>query len=327
MAPATSDPHTFASGTLSMAALLTLLTSSQGLLTSASKTNGGYAYNPATVPFFSELTKLSISAYLLRRQMRSDPAAARVTRSLRSSLLYFVPGLIYAAHNNVQFYFLKYVDPTTYQILGNLKIITTGLLLWLVLGRRMSPLQWIALSLLAVGATTSQISTDCESETVMRAPLIGYLFGLLSACLSALAAVYTEWVLKRNGDSLYWQNMQLYGFGVLFNGAGLVAGSAGSVLHPLKGYSVATWLVVANLAFSGLLVSWIMKFADSIVKVYATSLAMLLTLVVSIFFFSLHPTLQMGLGILVAAASVVLFYVPPEKLGNKEPGTDKNLPK
>ncbi len=33
----------------------------------------------------------------------------------------------------------------------------------------------------------------------------GYLFGLLSAFLSALAAVYTEWVMKRNNDSLYWQ--------------------------------------------------------------------------------------------------------------------------
>ena len=35
--------------------------------------------------------------------------------------------------------------------------------------------------------------------------LQGYLFGLLSAMLSALAAVYTEWVMKRNNDSLYWQ--------------------------------------------------------------------------------------------------------------------------
>ena len=43
------------------------------------------------------------------------------------------------------------------------------------------------------------------------------------------------------------------------------------------GYTTITWLVVCNLAFSGLLVSWVMKFADSIVKVYATSLAMLLT--------------------------------------------------
>lgn len=34
-----------------------------------------------------------------------------------------------------------------------------------------------------------------------------------------------------------------------------------------RGYNVVTLLVVANMAFSGLLVSWVMKFADSIMKV------------------------------------------------------------
>jgi hypothetical protein len=34
-----------------------------------------------------------------------------------------------------------------------------------------------------------------------------------------------------------------------------------------QGYDWVTVLVVANLAFSGLLVSWVMKFADSILKV------------------------------------------------------------
>lgn len=53
----------------------------------------------------------------------------------------------------------------------------------------------------------------------------GYLFGVLSAFLSALAAVYTEWVMKRNSDSLYWQNMQLYSFGVAFNALGLTLGN------------------------------------------------------------------------------------------------------
>ena len=52
----------------------------------------------------------------------------------------------------------------------------------------------------------------------------GYLFGVLSAFLSAIAAVYTEWVMKRNSDSLYWQNMQLYSFGVAFNALGLTLG-------------------------------------------------------------------------------------------------------
>jgi len=62
----------------------------------------------------------------------------------------------------------------------------------------------------------------------------GYLFGVLSAFLSALAAVYTEWVMKRNNDSLYWQNMQLYTFGVAFNAFGLILAdlrAGGLLLH------------------------------------------------------------------------------------------------
>ena len=56
-----------------------------------------------------------------------------------------------------QFWTLKYVDPATYQILGNLKIVTTGVLFRLLLRRRLSTLQWIALALLMIGATTSQV--------------------------------------------------------------------------------------------------------------------------------------------------------------------------
>jgi solute carrier family 35 (UDP-sugar transporter), member A1/2/3 len=43
--------------------------------------------------------------------------------------------------------------------------------------------------------------------------------------------------------------------------------SGGGLAHLTAGYSLVTWLVVANLGFTGLLVSWVMKFADSIMKV------------------------------------------------------------
>jgi len=39
------------------------------------------------------------------------------------------------------------------------------------------------------------------------------------------------------------------------------------VNHVFRGYDMVTLMVVANMAFSGLLVSWVMKFADSIMKV------------------------------------------------------------
>lgn len=163
--------------------------------------------------------------------------------------------------------------------------------------------------------------------SLCSAPVQGYMLGLLSACLSALAGVYTEYLMKKNNDSLYWQNVQLYTqvslcghcntalasgwqylqvqlsqslktntpldvnmasanfanfspishtirFGAIFNMARLLLDDfkVGFEKGPwwqrlLNGYSTTTWMVVLNLGSTGLLVSWLMKYADNIVKV------------------------------------------------------------
>ncbi|GHP04272.1 hypothetical protein PPROV_000302600 [Pycnococcus provasolii] len=310
--------------TLLVAAILTVATSSQGLLTTASKTHDGkYAYNFATVPLLAETLKLVVSAALLWQRR----ATARITLDVKSVAMFPVPSIIYLVHNNVQFVFLSYVDPSTYQILGNLKILTTGVLLRVLLGRKLTPLQWIALGLLTAGAATSQLS-GCAANggSSLSAPALGYFWGIVSAFLSGFAAAYTEFVMKRNSDDLYWQNCQLYAFGTVFNLMRLAYDGVtettprlsedGQPLHwlfdMLHGYSLTTWLVVSNLAFTGLLVSWIMKFADSIVKVYATSMAMLVTMLASVAFFGLSPTPQLFLGIVIASASLQIYYLKPE---------------
>jgi len=246
-----------------------------------------------------------------------------MTKDWRTMIMFPVPSFIYLVLNNVQFVFLKFVDPTAYQILGNLKIVTTGLFLWFFLKREMTRLKWIALVLLLVGATTSQLNT-C-GRRVLNAPAAGYLFGLLSASLSASAAVYTEWIMKKNKDCLHWQNAQLYFFGILFNALSLTAGDINKgfengfwLFSGLRGFNAATFLVVVNLASTGLIVSWIMKFADSIVKVYATSLAMFLTMMVSLWLFDFQPTLQLLLGILAASSSLQLYYMRPQDMLSKD---------
>ena len=305
--------------TLLVAAVLTVATSSQGLLTTASKErDGSYAYNFATVPLLAEALKLSVSALLLYQRR----ATARMSMDIKSIAMFPIPSVIYLVHNNVQFVFLSYVDPSTYQILGNLKILTTGVLLRVLLGRKLSPMQWIALGLLTAGAATSQLAgCALDGGSSLSAPALGYFWGLVSAFLSGFAAAYTEYVMKRNSDDLYWQNCQLYAFGTAFNAVRLAydgvtsaprIANDGRQLHwlfdMLHGYSFTTCLVVMNLAFTGLLVSWIMKFADSIVKVYATSMAMLVTMLASVAFFGLSPTPQLFLGIVVASASLQIYY-------------------
>ncbi len=97
-------------------------------------------------------------------------------------MLFLVPSVIYWLHNNVQFVTLRYVDPATYQIMGNLKIVTTGLLLWLCLRRQLSALQWMALALLMIGATVSQVSVLPGSLSCSQ-PRVG-------DCLSSVTCTY-----------------------------------------------------------------------------------------------------------------------------------------
>ena len=101
-------------------------------------------------------------------------------------------------------------------------------------------------------------------------------YAALSAALSGVAAVYTEWVLKRSSSSLHWQNMQLYSWGVVVNAAGLACADVRGGLPPrawmrslLQGYNAWAYGATLNLALSGLLVAWIMLRADmgSLLKV------------------------------------------------------------
>ncbi|XP_042469075.1 CMP-sialic acid transporter 1-like isoform X1 [Zingiber officinale] len=305
-----------------VAALLTLLTSSQGILTTLSQSNGKYQYDYATVPFLAEVFKLLISSFLLWKEFKvSSPP--RMTTEWKSVWSFPIPSIIYLVHNNIQFATLTYVDPSTYQIMGNLKIVTTGLLFRFFLKRRLTTLQWLAIILLAIGTTTSQVKGCGEAScgSLFSAPIQGYMLALLSAWLSALAGVYTEYLMKKNNDSLYWQNVQLYIFGSIFNMARLLLDDVrvGFENGPwwrrlLSGYTITTWLVVLNLGSSGLIVSWLLKYADNIVKVYSTSMAMLLTMVLSVFLFSFKPTMQLFLGIIICMISLHMYFAPAHML-------------
>ncbi|CAN0925914.1 CMP-sialic acid transporter 1 [Linum grandiflorum] len=254
-----------------VAVLLTVLTSSQGILTTLSQTKGRYLYDYATVPFLAELYKLVVSASLLWRESRiSQPT--RITTEWKTVRLYPIPSIIYLIHNNVQFATLTYVDTSTYQIMGNLKIVTTGILFRLFLKRKLSNLQWMAIVLLAVGTTTSQVRLTS---------LFGVIFNMAKLIVDDFQSGFEK--------GPWWQR--------LFNG-----------------YSITTWLVVLNLGSTGLLVSWLMKYADNIVKVYSTSMAMLLTMVLSVFLFSFKPTLQLFLGIVICMMSLHMYFAPPNKL-------------
>ena len=70
------------------------------------------------------------------------------------------------------------------------------------------------------------------------------------------------------------------------------------------------YLVVLQ-ACGGLLVAIVVKYADNLLKGFATSVAIILSCAVSIILFDFHLTLQFTFGTLLVIASIFLYGYQP----------------
>ena len=77
--------------------------------------------------------------------------------SLAEFFSYMIPSFIYFINNNCIFFILQAVDPTTFQLLSQMKTIFTGLLFRVFLKRRLTVVQYLALVTLACGTACSQL--------------------------------------------------------------------------------------------------------------------------------------------------------------------------
>ncbi|KDP45581.1 hypothetical protein JCGZ_17188 [Jatropha curcas] len=291
---------------------LTILTSSQAILIVWSKRAGKYEYSVTTANFLVETLKCVLSLAALARIWKNEGVTNdnRLTTTFDEVSVYPIPAALYLVKNLLQYYIFAYVDAPGYQILKNLNIISTGVLYQMILKRKLSEIQWAAFILLCAGCTTAQLNPS--SDHVLQTPYQGWIMAIVMALLSGFAGVYTEAIIKkRPSRNINVQNFWLYVFGMVFNAVAIVIQDFDAVLNKgfFHGYSLVTVLMILNHALSGIAVSMVMKYADNIVKVYATSVAMLLTAVVSVFLFGFHLSLAFFLGSTVVSGSVYLHSI------------------
>ncbi|KAL6522475.1 hypothetical protein OROMI_031433 [Orobanche minor] len=125
---------------------------------------------------------------------------------------------------------------------------------------------------------------------------------IIMALLSGFAGVYTEAIIKRRPlRNINVQNFWLYVFGMAFNAIAIVVQDFDAVMNKI---GILSWIFVNYICHDfepcsecGIAVSMVMKYADNIVKVYSTSVAMLLTAIVSVFLFGFHLSLAFFLAL------------------------------
>ena len=288
-------------------------TTPQGILIAASKSRGQtYRYSVVSANFSVEVVKCIISIFgLLKARSKEGVNEDNILWPSREEIqIYPIPAALYLVKNLMQYRIFLYMDPPSYQILKNLNIISTGLFCQIFLKKVLNSLQWSALLLLSLGCAVTQLGG--ESDRVFATPREGLIIALVMAILSGAAGVYTELVMKKRPKrNINVQNLYMYLFGILLNAIALLSQETSEKVFSVgffHGYDPLVCVMILNHALSGIAVSMVMKYADNIVKVYATSVAMILTTLLSVILFQFRISAAFFLGSCVVCVAVFLHY-------------------
>lgn len=211
---------------------------------------------------------------------------AAVWRGIRHTATFAVPAGIYLVMNVLKVLAARALAPPLFQLLAATKILATAVASWMLLARGLTPVQWVAMVMLTLGVGLGQHRVGSGSLSLDGAavPLLPALIMLTNSCLSALAGVYTEKVLKARQSaslSIFAMNLHMAFHTLLLNSVKACIWQAPALASP-RAIGWRTWAALLNEAVNGILVSTLMRYADSIVKNYAFSTSIFTTALISV---------------------------------------------
>jgi len=240
-----------------------------------------------------------------------------------------IPAFAFTIQNNLLFFALGNLEAPTYQVTYQTKTLFTALCSRVILGRRLKEMQWLALFLLTAGAVlvvdapfSSLFGGDGkhDSSGILSAYAAGLGAVLAAALLSAFASVYFERMLKTvpsskeaDAASLWIRNIQLGLFATPLAACAMLTNDGAHVwTHGvLRGFDRVVWAIVMINGLGGLLVAATMKYADNIVKCFATGIAVVCGSVVSVPIFGFVLSSRFCAGTTSTILASVLYARAP----------------
>ncbi|KAM0753678.1 nucleotide-sugar transporter [Meredithblackwellia eburnea MCA 4105] len=251
-------------------------------------------------------------------------AHARVQREVFSTDCWklAIPACLYVLQNNLQFVAASNLDIPTFQVTYNLKILTTAVFSVLMLNRRLSSKKWLSLVLLAAGVGIVQLQSaggDAGAKQDAN-PVVG-LVAVASACItSGIAGVYFEMVLKGTKADIWVRNIQLSIFSLLPAMSPALLPRISFFLTGLPGQEPPTpmfagfgfwaWAVVLCSVAGGLVTAVVIKYADNLLKGFATALSIVLSFAAGVLLFDFQVTTSFLIGTAVVVGATMLYNQP-----------------
>lgn len=145
--------------------------------------------------------------------------------------------------------------------------------------------------------------------------LIGFSAAFGACILSGFAGIYFEKMLKGADISVWMRNVQMSLLSIPLGFATCFISDFNNVTTKgfFHGYDAFVIYLVVLQAGGGLLVAMVVKYADNILKGFATSLSIIISCVASIYLFDFHLTGQFAFGSLLVITSIFLYGYTPKQ--------------
>ena len=279
--------------------------------------NTGVPYSATTVAILGEIVKVPVLVVAICTFEGPGRLRPLLRRALSDSPFQLaLPGFAYASQNILYFLALSHVSAASYQLLSQTKLLFTGAFMCLLLGKRLSRSQCLALMLLMGGTVLTQVSEVSRNAQVGgENALLGGALTVLGAALSALPNVYYEKVLKKEGENQWVRNVQLTFwisvFLLLFGVPAMVQSLAGpeavSLGGMLRGVTPWVYLVTLLQGLKCLIIPATLKHADNILYAYSKPAAILLTAGITAAATGIVPAPSFLAGGALVVASMVMW--------------------
>lgn len=194
-----------------------------------------------------------------------------------------------------------------------MKILTTAVFSVVMLRKVLTKMQWFALVILLIGVATVQLQPHDTKTTTKIAQEQNPLLGLVAVCtscvMSGFAGVYFEKILKGTTATIWLRNIQLGFIGMVTGYITLMINDGASVREKgfFFGYDSVVWFVIFLQSFGGLMVAVVVKYADNILKGFATSAAIIISCIASMYFFDFQLSWQFSIGSTLVMFSVYMY--------------------
>ena len=299
-----------------------------------SQTKGTYAYSPLSAIAMAEGIKFMISLFMLFSTTTIDDMISErssfvkgcfyrfktcwmlMTEQVSKRFIVFTYGLavLYVINNQLAFVLFLHVDIASISMFKSFSSLLAAILLWTFFERQLSREQWASILLQVIGLIIVQYD-GCKNIPILAWKYYFILMG--STLITAIASVLNERLIKTYTININIQNAILYSFGLmmnlglfmyspdLFNKENDVSQRKGF----FEGYSMSVLAIVACNSLLGIVITFVYKYADAIVKTFSTSCATGVLLYINVVMFHLKTNLTVFLGAIVIFISSYLFLV------------------